>query len=104
MSQNETNLKFTLRWLFVRYQFDRNALFTVEIDASQHSIAAVLLEAGRPVAFFARMLNNCELNHSAIEKEAPAIVTSLKKFRHYLIGKPFRLITDQRSVSFMFFF
>ncbi|KAL0859991.1 hypothetical protein ABMA27_010306 [Loxostege sticticalis] len=33
-------------------------------------------------------------------KEAYAIVESLKKWRHFLIGKHFRLITDQRSVSF----
>ncbi|XP_026317739.1 uncharacterized protein K02A2.6-like [Hyposmocoma kahamanoa] len=78
------------------HAIDHNAPLTVETDASDHSIAATLSQASRPVAFFSRMLNKSEHNHSAIEKEAYAIVESLKKWRHFLIGKPFRLITDQR--------
>ena len=37
-----------------------------------------------------------------MEKEAYAIVESLRKWRHYLVGRHFQLITDQRSVAFMF--
>lgn len=84
------------------HAIDNNVPFTVETDASEHSIAATISQAGRPVAFYSRTLNRSEQNHSAIEKEAYAIVESLKKWRHYLIGKPFLLVTDQRSVSFMF--
>ncbi|XP_041989092.1 uncharacterized protein LOC121740463 [Aricia agestis] len=81
---------------------DPNAKFTVETDASEHSLAASLSQDGRPVAFFSRSLNDSERRHSSVEKEACAIVESLRKWRHYLTGRHFRLITDQRSVSFMF--
>ncbi|KAJ0179375.1 hypothetical protein K1T71_005087 [Dendrolimus kikuchii] len=73
-----------------------------ETDASEHSIAATLSQEVRPVAFFSKTLSQSERQYSAIEKEAQAIVESLKKWRNFLIGRPFRLITDQRSVSFMF--
>lgn len=78
------------------------APFTVETDASQFAIAATLSQNGRPVAFFSRTLNKAEQNHSSIEKEAYAIVESVRHWRHYLMGKPFKVITDQKSVSFMF--
>lgn len=74
----------------------------VETDASDYAIAAILSQAGRPVAFHSRTLTPCEQRHSSIEKEAYAIVEALRKWRHLLIGRHFKLITDQESVSFMF--
>lgn len=59
-------------------------------------------QADRPVAFFSRTLSQAERRHPAIEKEAYAIVEALRKWRHYLIGRHFKLITDQKSVAFMF--
>ena len=47
-------------------------------------------------------LSSTEQKHSSIEKEAYAIVEALRKWKHSLIGKHFNLVTDQRSVSFMF--
>ena len=37
-----------------------------------------------------------------VEKEAYAIVESIRYWRHYLAGRHFSLITDQRSVSYMY--
>lgn len=81
---------------------DDNEQFVVETDASDHTVAASLSQNGRPIAFFSRTLSPVERNHAAIEKEAAAIVEALRKWRHYLIGRPFLLITDQQSVSFIF--
>ena len=81
---------------------DPNTPFVVETDASDHAIAACLRQSEQPVAFFSRTLSPTEQKHSAVEKEAYAIVESLKKWRHYLIGKKLALITDQKSISFMF--
>ncbi|CAI6372729.1 unnamed protein product [Macrosiphum euphorbiae] len=74
----------------------------VESDASNHALAATLSQNGRPIAFFSRSLSNCEKKHPSIEKEAYAIVEALRKWRHFLIGRQFKLITDQEAVSFMF--
>ena len=81
---------------------DGDAPFSVETDASDTAIAATLTQAGRPVAFFSRTLTSSERHHSSIEKEAYAIVEAVRYWRHFLLGRHFRLITDQRSVSFMF--
>ena len=74
----------------------------VETDASEVAIAATLSQNGKPVAFFSRTLSPTERRHPAIEKEACAIIEAIRKWRHYLIGNHFKLITDQRSVAFMY--
>lgn len=47
-------------------------------------------------------MHDSEKNHSSIEKEAYAIVESIRRWNHLLLAKSFKVITDQRSVSFMF--
>jgi len=81
---------------------DSSLPLVVETDASEFAIAATLNQSGRPVAFFARTLSSSEQRHSSVEKEAYAIVEALRKWRHYLLGNHFTVITDQKSVAFMF--
>ena len=49
-----------------------------------------------------RSLQGADLIYPVIEKEATAIIESVRKWSHFLIQKKFKLITDQRSVAFMF--
>ena len=52
--------------------------------------------------FYSISLSKCEQAHSSVEKEATAIVEAVRKWSHLLTGKRFRIVTDQRSVSFMY--
>ena len=82
---------------------DENVPFSIETDASENAISATLNQHNRPVAFFSRMLlSKNELRHSSIEKEACAIVEAMRKWAHFLSGRHFTVITDQRSVAFMY--
>ena len=81
---------------------DTDLPFQVETDASDRAIAGTLLQSGRPVAFFSRSLSPSESRHHIVEKEAYAIVESVRKWKHFLAGKHFVIITDQRAVSFLF--
>lgn len=75
-------------------------------DASEHSIAAVLLtvvkDIERPIAFWARSLDDTQRNYSVVDKEALAVVKSCKKFSKLLLGRKFVLKTDQRSLLRIF--
>ena len=82
---------------------DKDQPFVSETDASDFTLGATLNQRGRPVAFFSRTLTKAEQRHPmAVEKEAAAIVESIRKWRHFLTGRNFTLVTDQRSISFMF--
>ena len=81
---------------------DETIPFTVECDASDIALAATLNQKGRPVAFFSRTLSSHELLYPSVEKEAMAIVESVRFWRHFLAPRRFTLVTDQRSISFMF--
>ncbi|KAK3873807.1 hypothetical protein Pcinc_021203 [Petrolisthes cinctipes] len=63
---------------------DESVPFEVETDASDYAIAAVLTQAGRPVAFFSRTLHGPERRHAAVEKEAQAIIETIRHWRHFL--------------------
>ena len=80
----------------------KDILFVVETDASDYAIAGILSQDGRPGAFMSRTLNACERRYPAIEKEATAIIESVRKWAHFPKARTFTLVTDQKSLSFMF--
>ena len=81
---------------------DPNKLLRLETDASGTSIAATLLQEGRPVAFFSHRLTPREKAWSPVELEAFAVVAACDKFRHFLLGREFEVIVDQQGASFLF--
>ena len=85
---------------------DEDKQFIVQTDASEWGIGAVLSQLDdesmeRPVAFFSRKLLPREERYSAIEKECLGIVAALRHFDVYLVGKPFKIVTDHRALRYL---
>ena len=70
-------------------------------DASGFGLGAVLVQEGRVIAYFSRTLRKPERNYSTIEQECLAIVESLKRFRHYLIGRKFEIYIDHKPLEWL---
>nr|XP_027120542.1 uncharacterized protein LOC113737516 [Coffea arabica] len=64
-----------------------------------HGIGAVLLQEGRPVAYFSEKLNGAALNYSTYDKELMALVRALQTCQHYLRPREFVLHTDHESLK-----
>ncbi|KAL0434762.1 UNVERIFIED_CONTAM: Transposon Tf2-12 polyprotein [Sesamum radiatum] len=78
---------------------DMSKPFVVETNASDFALGGVLMQDGHPVAFESRELKDAERRYSAHEKELLAVVHCLRLWRHYLLGSPFVVKTDNTAVS-----
>ena len=47
-------------------------------------------------------LTNCKCKYPTVEKEAASIIEAVKKWSHDFHLRPFILLTNQRSLAFMF--
>jgi transposase InsO family protein len=83
---------------------DEETPFTITTDASEYAIGAVLSQKDgktgveRPVMFLSKALDKTQVNWHTPEKETYAIVYALEKFRPYIYGRPFSLVTDHRAL------
>ncbi|KAK8951688.1 hypothetical protein KSP39_PZI004152 [Platanthera zijinensis] len=77
------------------------ASFTVETDASNTGVGAVLTQGNRPLAYFSKALGMKNKLLPAYEKEMLAIVLAVQHWRHYLVGGQFIIKTDHQSLRFL---
>uniref|UniRef100_A0A8R7R865 Integrase catalytic domain-containing protein n=1 Tax=Triticum urartu TaxID=4572 RepID=A0A8R7R865_TRIUA len=75
--------------------------FVLEIDASGSGIGAVMMQQGKPIAYYSSSLCPKNAALSTYEKEALAILAALKKWRHYFLGNDLIIKTDHQSLQFM---
>ena len=89
--------------------FEVNWDTVLEVDASPDGVGAVLYqtEPGKPlnkhiVSFWSKAFSNVEQRYSQVEKEALGVVLACEKFRIYLVGKKFKLLTDNKAVEIIY--
>jgi len=79
--------------------------FTLDMDASNDSIGAVLSQSQngveRVIAFGSRSLDKRERNYCATRKELLAVVHFLRYFKQYLLGRRFRIRTDHAALTWL---
>lgn len=79
---------------------DFSQTFTIECDAYATGIGAVLQE-GHPIAYFSQALKGQALHLSTYENELFSLVTVVQRWRPYLLGRPFKVKTDQQALKFL---
>ena len=78
---------------------DFNKTFELDCDASGIGLGGVLLQDGKPVAYFSAKLSGPSVNYSTYDKELCALVRTLETWQHYLWAKEFVMHSDHESLK-----
>ncbi|CAF4851479.1 unnamed protein product [Rotaria sp. Silwood1] len=84
---------------------DSDLPFVIQVDASNYGIGAVLMQnfgtGEQPVAYMSQKLNKQQQNWNATEKECFAVVSSIRKWNHYVAGREFIVRTDHHALCWL---
>ena len=80
-------LKRTVSSTPVLHYYNRNEDVTLQCDASQSGLGAVLLQNYQPVAYASRAMTQTETRYAQMEKELLAIVFACDHFDPYIYGR-----------------
>ena len=98
----DTIKKFLTEAPVLRY-YDVSKPITVQCDASQSGLGAVLLQEGQTVCYPSQALTDTESRYAQIEKEMLAITWSCDKFDQYLYGRDeVNIETDHEPLKSVF--
>lgn len=82
--------------------------FILDCDASGNNIGAVLSQVQnkeeKVISYTSRTMTKSENNYCVTKKEILALLFFVKKFRHYLLGKKFRVGTNHKALSWLWSF
>ena len=86
--------------------YQPNIPVVLETDASLDGFGAVsshLTNQGKvPIAFASRKCTTAERNYSTIEREAKGILFGMEKFKPFIYGQHFKLLTDHLPLVKLF--
>ena len=73
----------------------------IETDASGYAMGVVLLEKGKTICFHTETFSKEVINYPTYDKELFAFVESVKKWKHYLMGKETVIHTDHQPLQYL---
>lgn len=84
---------------------DYSKPFIIQCDASSSGVGAVICQkvdnAEQPIAYLSRKLNDRESKYSTSERELLSIVHAIEKFRPYIDGTHFTVVTDHSALQWL---
>jgi hypothetical protein len=100
-------LKTTFTSALVLIHPDSAKPFTMETDASDFALGAILSQPGiygslHPVAFYSRKLTNAEINYQVYDKELLVIIITFEQWRLYFAGAQHRVqvLIDHKNLLY----
>jgi hypothetical protein len=77
---------------------DFSQKFSIETDACDTGVGAVLMQQGHPLAYLSKALGPKNAALSTYEKECLAVLMAVDKWKSYLQHGEFTIVTDHKSL------
>lgn len=85
---------------------DFNLPFVIESDASDNAVGAALIQKIdgelRIIGYFSKKLSSTQRKYASVEKECLGVLLAIEHFRHFVEGTKFKVVTDARSLLWLF--
>ncbi|GBG87781.1 hypothetical protein CBR_g45936 [Chara braunii] len=100
-----TRLKEALIRAPVLKLHDPTLPFVLTTDASQYGVGAVLQQDDgnglQPIEYMSKKIKTKKLQDSTYEKKLYALVSALRHWKHFLLGRHFKIFSDHSSLQWM---
>jgi hypothetical protein len=82
---------------------NQGAVTELHTDASKHGVGGILIQhqsdgSLHPVCYYSRQTTKAEQSYHSYELETQAVVESMRRFRVYLLGTHFTVVTDCNAI------
>lgn len=106
MEESYNRLKKEIKKITFRSQPILEKKFTIISDASDKAIGEILAQKDTNnnymmIQAFSSLLSKYECNFSTTEKELYAIIRTVERYRHYLVGQHFTILSDHKAFEFL---
>ena len=71
--------------------------FIIQTDSSQFQLGSVILQNGKPLAFYSTKHTDAQNKYTTREHELLSVVETLKEFRNILYGYEIIVYTDHKT-------
>jgi hypothetical protein len=75
--------------------------FEIKTYVNRYTMGAVLMQYRKPISYHSETFNQVVVNYPTYDKEFYALVQSVKKWKHYLLGKETIIHTDHQPLQYL---
>jgi hypothetical protein len=75
--------------------------FEIERDSRRYAMGAVLMQYCKPICYHYETFNQVVVNYPTYDKELYALVQSVNKWKHYLLGKETIIHTNHQPLQYL---